>query len=175
MSYESCRPITNHTRNLNTRDECSDTSRERSRVSKRVDLVKGYGTIDSIGVPSVGSNVVDTEQVEFKINIYKCNESYEGEIYLVNYDKRRKYNSNKLLFFKGDENSCLCIFEMTSDDGCCHYQMVVEASPLVCIRGSGPMLFAYASPLNTTGINIGGEVIRGEIIFSGVSACGCHH
>ena len=166
MSYQNCACSFN--RHTSNREE----SRENTRVIRRTEIIKGYGTIDSKGVPSVGNSLATTvEQVGFKIEIYKVQGKYEGELYLVNYDTRKKYSSNKLRYFTGNDNSCLCVFGMTTDDGACNYDMVVEASPLVCTRGTGPLLYAYCAPINTAGVNIGGEVVRGEIVFCEESCC----
>lgn len=158
------------------RRTCSrDEVQESTRIIRPIEVVKGYGTLESIGVQSSGTTAIPTvEQVDFKIHIYKVQGKYEGEIYLVNYDSRKKYSSNKLRFFVGNDNSCLCVFGMKTDDGVCCYEMVVEASPLVCTRGTGPLLYAYSAPINTLGINIGGEVVRGEIIFCEEQCC-CKH
>ncbi len=150
----------------------STDCRESSRSVRRVEVVRGFGTVDSIGVPSVGCNVTDTEQVDFKIRIFRREDRFEGEVNIVNFDRRRKFNSNDLMFFTGDENGFLCVFCVTSDDGCCRFEMVVEASPIVCARGTAAMFFAYSAPINTVGINIGGEVVRGEILFC-ENACCC--
>ncbi len=139
-----------------------------NRTIKLKEIVKGYGIIASTGVSPTANAAGTTEQVDFKLNIYFTQGKYVGEIYLVDYDTRRKYNSNKLLFFTGNENYCLCVFNVVSDDGCCNYNLIVEASPN---RNTPAMLFAYSAPISNAGINIGGVISCGEILFFNEPPC----
>lgn len=156
----------------NSQSENYNTTQSGSSRESRTPVIKGYGTINSVGV-AVGRSSIQcentensTEEVEFKINIYTTNGRYEGEIYIVDYDVRMKINSNNLLYFDNECNrKAVAIFSVLSDDESCTYNIVTSMSPISCETGTKANFFAYAAPILNIGINIGGPLASGEIIF----------
>ena len=137
------------------------------RAATRVQVVKAYGTINSSGVCPDGStcNTTDTPtEVEFTLNIYKRGNEYAGEVYIVNYDTRKKVNSNQLIYYQDHDGVyVLCIFYVCADSGNCTYELIVNLTPTGC--GTTGSLYAYVMPIFNTGLNIGGTLTAGEIIL----------
>lgn len=153
-------------------EEVTFSSRRSSRSSTsstREEIVRAYGTIASQGV-STGrlSREAAPDQVEFTLNVYKVHNGFEGSVYIVNYDTRRKLNSNTLVYFSDNEDRSkfVAIFRVTSDDGTTTYEMMITGMPRSsCMLEGAPKLYAYVAPLGVAGLNIGGELESGEITF----------
>jgi len=101
----------------------------------------------------------------------------QGNIYLVSYDTRKKINSNKLKYFAQPTcDEIICIFEVKFQKGCqtCTYDLFVTLSPTCCQNNTPGALFAYAAPIYNEGVNIGGALESGEIIFYAECNGDCH-
>lgn len=150
-------------------------------------VVKGNGKINSTGVipdGSISSLLNAQTEVEFTINIYRKCSTYQGNVFIVSYDTRKKINSNTLTFFKQiDNDEIICMFEVPFQKGCqtCVYDLIVSMSPTSCQSCNAGALFAYSAPIFNEGVNIGGVLQEGEIRFceevtrtdEDQSRCGC--
>lgn len=136
-------------------------------------IVKGYGTIDSIGVlPAGQTSPVSTTEVEFSVNIYRSGRSYQGELYLVDYDTREKVNSNRLIYFEESSSSqVVCIFIVECGNGNCSYQVIVTVSPSNCTSRCNGKFYAYVPAIYNQGLNVGGNLKSGEIKTFGNDCC----
>lgn len=134
-------------------------------------IIKGEGSINSAGVVpdgSVSSLLNAQTEVEFSIEVYRKGNCYQGNIYVVSYDTRKKINSNNLTYFNMPAcDQAICIFEVCHLKGCqmCSYDLYVNLSPTSCHNNMTGALFAYAAPIYNVGVNIGGFLEKGEIIF----------
>lgn len=146
-------------------------TRDTSRSVASVQILKSFGTIDSKGVTPGGQTCEgEGTEVEFSLNIYQTDDYYCGEIYLVDYDTRRKVNSNHLIYFEQSSMSqILCIFCVECENNNCTYQLVVSVSPTNCNTLANGMFFAYVPPIYNQGLNVGGVLKTGE-----VTICGCY-
>lgn len=146
-----------------------DTSICQSVTSTRRQILKGFGTIGSKGVSPSGLVCTgEGSEVEFSLNIYQTDSYYYGEVYLVDYDSRRKVNSNQLIYF--NESSLaqiICIFCVESPNYNCTYEMIVSVSPSNCSPLANGMFFAYVPAIYNQELNIGGVLKTGEIIICG--------
>lgn len=159
--YTRDHDISNH--DLNNQDR----STGQSMTSTRRQILKGFGTIGSKGVSPSGLVCTgEGADVEFSLNIYQKEGYYYGEVYLVDYDSRRKINSNQLIYF--NESSLaqiICIFCVESPNYNCTYQLIVSVSPSNCGVLANGMFFAYVPAIYNQELNIGGLLKTGEIII----------
>lgn len=137
------------------------------RPITRMQVVRAYGTVNSTGVCPDGSTCTTTAattEVEFTLNIYRRGSDYTGEVYIVNYDTRRKVNSNQLIYYQNHDNAyVLCIFCVVADNSNCNYELSINLTPGGCTT-SGSM-YAYVAPIAGQGLNVGGALVQGEINF----------
>ncbi len=130
-------------------------------------VVKGYGTVRSTGVCPDGSTCTTTTtptEVEFTLNVYRKGNSYKGEIYIVNYDTRKKINSNQLIYYQDHDGAyILCIFLVEPTSGSCYYELVVNLTPGGC--NTAGTMYAYVAPIYNEGLNVGGTLTEGDIVF----------
>lgn len=140
-------------------------------------VIRGNGQLNSTGVTPDGSScsLINAQtEVEFNIDVYKKGNNYQGELYIVSYDTRKKINSNKLIYYQqiGNEEA-ICIFCVYYHVGCtvCSYELVVSMSPTDCQVGSLGSFYGYAAPICNEGVNIGGTLTSGEIIFYEQAGC----
>lgn len=162
------RYVENYSNNKN----CNSYGRNAERIRSKEKVISAYGKINSVGVCPDGSSCINqsaTSEVEFSLNIYKKGNEYQGEVYIVNYDTRRKVNSNELIYYHEHEGDyVLCVFyvrarALSSNCCCpCNYELTMHLTPSGCNSGS---LFAYAAPIYNDGMNIGGPLSSGEINF----------
>lgn len=160
------------------RDSCCRDGCEVSRGSE-VQVVRGFGTINSTGVLPSGQNCPSvTNEVEFSINISRIGRCYQGEVYIVDYDTREKISSNKLVFFEQfNEVQIVTIFIVECGNRNCNFEMVVSLSPSNCTANANGKFFAYVPAILNQGLNIGGNLRTGEIKVCGQGCChshGCH-
>lgn len=136
-----------------------------------VRVIKGNGTINSIGVTPDGSSsnrIYAQTEVDFTLDIYRRGNTYQGNIYIVSYDTRKKINSNDLIYYQQlEDEAATCIFDIQYENGCCTctYELVVTVSPTDCVKCTTGVFYAYAAPIYNQGVNIGGELTSGEIVF----------
>lgn len=132
-----------------------------------IQVIKGYGTVRSTGVCPDGSTCTTAEtptEVEFTLNIYRRGNHYKGEVYIVNYDTRKKINSNQLIYYQDHDGAyVLCIFSVTPTNGGCSYELIINLTPCGC--GTTGRMYAYVAPIYNQGLNVGGTLTEGEIIF----------
>lgn len=137
-----------------------------------VRVIKGSGTFNSTGVIPDGyttTPINEQTEVEFSIDIYKRDDTYQGELYMVCYDTRKKISSNELIYFnQQDKEQAICIFCVQNLNGClaCDYELMVSMSPTSCVGDSTAKFYAYSAPIYNDGINMGGELRTGEILFA---------
>lgn len=140
-------------------------------------VIKGSGMINSMGVTPDGStcSLISTQaEVDFTLDIYKKGNSYQGDIYIVSYDTRKKISSNRLIYYQRvEEEEALCIFCVQYQSGCTNasYELIISVSPTNCSACSAGEFYAYAAPIYNEGVNIGGQLKTGEIIFYNTTAC----
>ena len=137
------------------------------RPINRIQVVKAYGTVNSTGVCPDGSTcttAVTPTEVEFTLNIYRRGKDYTGEVYIVNYDTRRKINSNQLIYYQEhDGRYILCIFSVNDNIGNCTYELIINLTPSGC--NTSGTIQAYVAPIYSQGFNVGGPLTAGEVIF----------
>ena len=150
-------------------------NRNDSRLVAGVQILKSFGTIDSIGVKAEGQTCEgEGTEVEFSLNIYQTDSYYYGEIFLVDYDTRRKINSNHLIYFQqSSESQMICIFRIECENSNCTYQVIVSVSPTNCSTLANGMFYAYVPPIYNQGLNIGGVLKTGEVTICGSCDNGC--
>jgi len=149
----------------NTYGRSSNTVQERPQI--RTQVIKAYGRINSIGVCPDGSTCTTPTtptEVEFTLDIYRRGNEFTGEVYIVNYDTRKKINSNQLIYYQDHGGAyTICIFCVMPNDGCCNYELIVNLTPCGCATNGA--MWAYVAPIYNEGLNIGGPLIAGEVIF----------
>ena len=143
----------------------SYTNTYQSATSTSVQILRSFGTIDSKGVAPSGETCTGAgTEVEFSLNIYQTDSYYCGEVYLVDYDNRRKVNSNQLVYFEQSSMAqMICIFRVESVTNNCTYQLIVSVSPTNCSTLSNGMFYAYVPPIYNQGLNVGGVLKTGEV------------
>lgn len=147
-----------------------------SVTSTSIQILKSFGTINSKGVAPSGETCTgDGTEVEFSLNVYQTDSYYYGEICLVDYDSRRKVNSNQLVYFQESSMAqIICIFSVESPNNNCTYQLIVSVSPTNCNTLANGMFFAYVPPIYNQGLNVGGVLKTGEVTVCGCrSSCEC--
>lgn len=159
----------------------SDSTLGQNKCKKcMTQVIKGYGTFNSTGVTPDGSTselIGEQAEVEFTINVYNEDRNYEGEVYIVCYDTRKKINSNQLMLYQEiEDEEIICIFCINYPNGCktCSYELIVSMRPTNCSTHSKGEFYAYSAPIYNSGVNIGGALETGEIDLSRrESNCGC--
>lgn len=148
-----------------------DTSTCQSVASPTIQILKSFGTLNSKGVSPSGETCTgEGTEVEFSLNIYQTDGFYCGEVYLVDYDTRRKLNSNQLVYFQQCSMAqIICIFNVESFNHNCTYQLIISVSPSNCSPLANGMFFAYVPAIYNQELNIGGLLKTGEIIVCNYS------
>lgn len=138
-------------------------------ASTSIQILRSFGTINSKGVPPSGETCIgEGTEVEFSLNIYQTERYYCGEVYVVDYDTRRKVNSNQLVYFEQSSMSqIICIFSVECENNNCTYQLIVSVSPTNCDTLSNGMFYAYVPPIYNQGLNVGGILKTGEVTIFG--------